>query len=434
MQCAAILKSGARKGLSCGLKCKAGALFCGKHAAVAPCTVAPSDGTSPLDTLPPHVLDCVMLHVASDANPRLAFQSLIAAKRVCKAFHASTSGAFESLFQLAQDSWSDWPAAAAHSRKYRGMPVAQKLDLVLGMGCQQKGCQAARVVKVHWPIAVRMCKECFANACISTWRAKKELGVSEELLCNLDQLEVNGYNRQNRSAYRSYSYTVVLRRPMEEAMGCSIECCSVSSCALELRRVLVMAQAARKAIGESLLDSMAAQIMGSTEEAGYKPWCPLDPHVHLLLKSDTWQRMVSSEKVPDEAQAPAIVAAARLDVWWHHVNNALQSSFHRLSWHNDRASRAAQLALAGITAQHAGEPPMLPALHADWHERALAMAGELIMRIIQPMVDKAMKPSWRCNHCKYVGTFDGLRDHSRAKHPGQQVDGTDMAAQESTPN
>ncbi|KAG2424954.1 hypothetical protein HXX76_014112 [Chlamydomonas incerta] len=462
--CQASLKSGPRKGQACGAKCKAPALFCGRHAATIPFTVAPPDGSCPLDTLPHHVLQVVMAQVATLPDPRQAYQSLCAVKLVCRAFRDASSGGFETLYERVTTQWQDWPTnQTRHSRQFRELPLIQKLDVVLGVGCMDPACRAPRVTKVHWPIPVRLCKDCFMDACISTWRARVEHGVPDILLQDLDQVSMEGYNPSNRARYRSYTYELVLRRAVEDIMECSLACCSMA----------FKAAAARESAPDAAaLDQMAWQVMGTAEQGCFKPWCPLDPYVKLLQKSPAWQDMMDVEGVPgDAAERDAIIQKARRDVWVHDVRELLPTRIiHADFWvPHSRLRHHAEQVIAAIPDTHFGSAPLLPALSEDWAARAKEEADRLLRAVVGPIVVPAHRArleadktahlkalevaakkflkeqgltaadvagvetqclsQWceacvegnykfvQCHHCTYKGSRQGLKDHSRAKHP-----------------
>ena len=71
-----------------------------------------------------------------------------------------------------------------------GLTSRQRVQLLLGVGCQR--CGAPRVTKIHWPFPVRVCRACVQDMTISGYRLTAEYGLDAS---GLPSFAVDLWNR-----------------------------------------------------------------------------------------------------------------------------------------------------------------------------------------------------------------------------------------------
>lgn len=299
--CPVLIVSGPRRGQVCAVKCGKGAVTCARHKAYA-AQVPMSDGTGILLELPQHVLDVIVEKVAALKDKTVAYNTLCSLRATSQ---SCRSAAIRALDTCDTANTIQKYEGLRGGKSWPSLTKSRLQNLTFGRGCER--CGTERVTKIHWPIPVRLCRDCFKASTTNVWRVQNDYGIGKHVTDNLPQVTITGWNPHVRFGPRDYVYNVVLTGHVEEAIKCSL---SNYSRVVELNKTLPKQH---KELRRCL--ASACKIPYSTHK-------PLDADARLSL-STTWREAAGD--LNDQVLVHELAERIKVDLWEHDVKSKANS-------------------------------------------------------------------------------------------------------------
>jgi hypothetical protein len=206
--CIALLGSGSRKGKPCGAKCPKDVMFCKRHNKLLPEAPLPNELT-PFSDLSQHVVENICKFMISFDDCQKSYTTLMSLRNTSKWLKDIVDCVLINDFAP--------HVLEPHPKTKQQLTTLQRLELQFGSGCMI--CKKPNIRKVYLPIPLRLCAECFKKETIKL----EEYCISSDLIKDIDQVTINGYNPYVRGRSKYYTQTFVLRKQVEKQLDCSVE-------------------------------------------------------------------------------------------------------------------------------------------------------------------------------------------------------------------